>query len=152
YTTPVIVFISATILAVIMSPEPTIGAGVMVRKALLFTMGLLAANAVTTPLRARLAHSVLLAVACATSILAIGQFVRKYIHFLSTGSDDPTVLARITGTMGHWMTFSGELLLVWCAVIPMVIALSRKWMIPLGIVGAAIVLSFTRSAWLGSVA
>src|SRR5215510_5797044 len=85
YTIPVIVFVSATILAVIMSPQPTVGAGVMVRKAMLFTMGLLAANAVTTPARARLAYSVLLAVACATSILAIGQFVRKYIHFLSTG-------------------------------------------------------------------
>src|SRR5262249_43696648 len=64
----------------------------------------------------------------------------------------PTVIARITGFMGHWMTFSGELLLVWCATIPVIVTLGRKWMIPLAVVGAAVVLSFTRSAWLGSAA
>jgi O-antigen ligase len=54
--------------------------------------------------------------------------------------------------MGHWMTFSGELLLVWCAAIPALLILGRRWMVPLGIVGAAIVLSFTRSVWLGAAA
>ena len=52
----------------------------------------------------------LLGVAAATSVYALVQFAMAYRHFLSTQKleDDPTVLARITGTMGHWMTFSGE--------------------------------------------
>ena len=29
--------------------------------------------------------------------------------------------------------------------------LGRRWMVPLGIVGAAIVLSFTRGVWLGAI-
>jgi O-antigen ligase len=66
-------------------------------------------------------------------------------------TDDPTVLARITGFMGHWMTFSGEQLLVWCAAIPAMVALGRRWLFPLGMVGMALVLSFTRSVWLGAI-
>jgi O-antigen ligase len=65
--------------------------------------------------------------------------------------DDPTVLARISGFMGHWMTFSGEQLLVWCAAIPAMVALGRRWLLPLGLVGTALVLSFTRSVWLGAI-
>jgi hypothetical protein len=52
------------------------------------------------------------------------------IHvFLATQSlaDDPTVLARITGFMGHWMTFSGELMLVWCAAVPAILTLGKRW-------------------------
>jgi O-antigen ligase len=62
------------------------------------------------------------------------------------------ILARIRGFMGHWMTFSGEQLLIWCAAIPAIVILGRRWLIPLGIVGAALVLSFTRSVWLGAAA
>jgi len=50
------------------------------------------------------------------------------------------------------MTFSGEQLLVWCAAVPAIVALGRRWMIPLGLVAAALVLSFTRSVWLGALA
>jgi O-antigen ligase len=48
------------------------------------------------------------------------------------------------------MTFSGEQLLVWCAAIPAIIVLGRRSLIPLSVVGAGIVLSFTRSVWLGT--
>jgi O-antigen ligase len=153
YVVPLCAFMATTILALVMSPQPDIGMGA-VRKFVLFTMGLLAANFVSTPRRARIAHGALIAVASATSIFGLVQFAIAYGHYLSTQNlaDDPTVLARITGFMGHWMTFSDELLLVWCAAIPAVLVLGRRWMIPLGIVGAALVLSFTRSVWLGAIA
>ncbi len=151
YIVPLCVFMAATILSLATSPQPEIGMGA-VRKFVLFTMGLLAANLVTTPSRARTSLGVLLVVAAATSIRALIQFAVGYVHFLSTHSvaDDPTVLARMTGFMGHWMTFSGEQLLVWCAAVPAMLILGRRWLIPLGIVGAALVLSFTRSVWLGA--
>jgi hypothetical protein len=117
-------------------------------------MGLLAANFVSAPDRARKSHSILLSVAAVTSLYALYQFVVAYRHFQQTQdlADDPMVLARITGFMGHWITFSAEQLLVWCAAIPAILILGRRWMVPLGIVAAAIVLSFTRSVWLGAIA
>lgn len=153
YLVPLFAFMATTVLSLLMSPEPAAGAGV-VRKFVLFSMGLLAATFVTTPWRMRISHGTLLIVAALTSCYALVQFVAAYIRYLSTQNlaDDPTVLARITGLMGHWMTFSGEQLLVWCAAIPAVLILGRRWAFLLGLVGTAIVLSFTRSVWLGAAA
>src|SRR5438128_2309186 len=151
YFIPLCAFMATTTLALFMSPQPSVGMGA-VRKFVLFSMGLLAANLVTKPRRARIAHGTLLIIAAITSVVALGQFARSYAHFLSTQTDDPMLNARIRGFMGHWMTFSGEQLLVWCAAIPAILILGRRWMIPLGIVGAALVMSFTRSVWLGAAA
>src|SRR5262245_49818313 len=151
YIVPLFAFMATTVLSLAMSSEPSVGTGV-VRKFVLFAMGLLAANFVIDDERARVCYTALLGVAAITSLAAIGQFTLRYMKFQATQSltDDPTVLARITGFMGHWMTFSGEQLLIWCAAVPAVIALGRRWLAPLGIVGAALILSFTRSAWLGA--
>ena len=151
YFIPLCAFMLTTTIALLMSPETDIGASA-VRKFVLFTMGFLTANLVTTPGRALAAYRALLTVAAAASIYALIQFAIAYTRFLSTNdlAHDPMVLARITGFMGHWMTFSGELLLVWCAAIPVMLILGRRWMIPTGIVGAAIVMTFTRSVWLGA--
>jgi O-antigen ligase len=54
--------------------------------------------------------------------------------------------------MGHWMTFSGEQMIVWCAAVPALLVLGQRWLAPLALVGTAIVLSFTRSVWLGAAA
>jgi len=142
-----------TVLSLLMSSEPEIGTGV-VMKFVLFSMGVLAVNFVTSEDRARISHSTLLSVAAITGAVALGQFALAYQRFSATGAlaDDPTVLARITGFMGHWMTFSGEQLLVWCAAIPALMVLGRSWALPFSVVGAAIILSFTRSVWLGAVA
>jgi O-antigen ligase len=151
YVIPLFVFMATTVLSLAMSSDPSVGTGV-VRKFVLFAMGFLAANFVIDDERARLCYAGLLGVAAVTSLAALGQFAMRYMKFQATQSltDDPTVLARITGFMGHWMTFSGEQLLIWCAAVPAVIALGRRWLVPLGIVGSALILSFTRSAWLGA--
>ena len=153
YLVPLVVFMATTVLSLVMSPQPEIGMG-SVRKFVLFAMGLLAANFVKTQNRARISYGVLLAVSAAASILAVVQFIVAYFKFLSTHNlaDDPTVLTRITGFMGHWMTFSGEQLLVWCAATPAVLLLGRRWLVPVGLIGVALVVSFTRSVWLGATA
>ena len=116
YIIPLCAFMATTVLSLAMSPEPSIGTGV-VRKFVLFAMGFLAANFVIDDERARICYAALLGVAAITSLAALGQFAVRYMKFQATQSltDDPTVLARITGFMGHWMTFSGEQLLIWCA-------------------------------------
>src|SRR5207247_1374261 len=82
----------------------------------------------------------LLAVAALGSTVAVVQFILAYVKFLSTQNlaDDPTVLARITGFMGHWMTFSGEQLLVWCAAVPGMLILRRRWSVALAAVSASL--------------
>ena len=151
YFIPLCALLATTVLALIMSPQPVSGRAV-IYKFWLFMMGLLAANCVNTPARARKSQAILLSVAAVTSLYALFQFVIKYQHFLQSSGDDPTVNFRITGFMGHWITFSAEQLLVWCAAIPAILILGRRWMVPLGIVGTALVFSFTRSVWLGAVA
>jgi putative inorganic carbon (hco3(-)) transporter len=151
YMIPLCFFMATTVISLAMSSQPEIGTGV-VRKFVLFAMGLLATNFIINESRARICYAALLGVAAVTSTVALGQFALRYMRFQTTQSliDDPTVLARITGFMGHWMTFSGEQLLIWCAAVPAMIALGRRWLLPLGVVGTALVLSFTRSVWLGA--
>ncbi len=104
YVVPLCAFMVLTVVSLVASPQPEIGMGV-VRKFVLFSMGLLAVNFVRTPWRARISHGTLLAVAALASAVAVVQFGLAYLRFLSTQNlaDDPTVLARITGFMGHWM-------------------------------------------------
>jgi O-antigen ligase len=149
---PMCAFIVMTFASLFMSPEPAIGWAI--RKTILFAMALLAATFVTTVARARNSHAILLALATVTSAVGIFQFARNYMRFISTQrlSDDPMILARMTGFMGHWLTFSGEQLLVWCAAIPATIALGRRWSLPITAVGAALILSFTRGVWAGAAA
>jgi putative inorganic carbon (HCO3(-)) transporter len=153
YFTPLCAFMVTTAFSLAMSPEPAFGRAA-IYKFWLFSMGLLAANFINTPWRARFSHALLLTFAAATSILGLVQFARGYLHYQSTQTlaDDPMVLKRITGFMGHWITYSDEQLLVWCAAIPAIVILGRRWMIPLGLVAASLVLGFTRSVWLGAMA
>lgn len=154
WTLPVIAFITATLVSLAMSPQPELGFG-PVRKFVLFAMGILAATFVRSESRLRLTAFVLLAVAAIGSSVAIVQFIAQYLEFRVTGalSDDPTILARVTGFMGHWMTYSGEQMLVWCSAVPLAgVFRSRLYWAMLSVVGIGILLSFTRSVWLGAAA
>ncbi len=153
YMLPLAGFMATTLLSLLASTDPGLGAPA-IRKFVLFSMGLLAANFVTTSLRIKLSYGILIVVAAISATLAIGQFGLGYRQFLLTGAleDDPTVLARATGFMGHWMTYSGEQLLVWCVAVPSLVFLGLRWIAPVTIIGIGIILSFTRSVWIGAVA
>ena len=153
YFLPLAVFMAATLISLAFSPDPSVGWH-PIQKAVLFPMGLLAASFVTTEARARNAFKLLLAAAVVSGIIAIVQFGLAQAAFLSTGNiaDDPTLLNRITGPLGHWMTFSGVQLLVWCAAVPAIATLNRKWIIVISVISIAIVLSNTRGVWLGAAA
>lgn len=151
YTLPLVVFMLATVASLIASPDPSVGWH-PIQKFVIFPMGLLAATFVNTEERARIAVRLLLATATVAALLAIGQFVAKEMNYQTTGiqADDPTLVNRVTGTLSHWMTFSGVQLLVWCAAVPALIALNRKWLPAVFIVGTAIAVSNTRSVWLAA--
>jgi O-antigen ligase len=152
YTLPLIAFMVTTVLSFAMSPDRSIG-GHQLGKFVLFPMGLLAANFIRDSGRVKVTFKLLLVVAAAGSATSIVQFVLKERRFLETQAVeyDPMVLDRVKGFMGHWMTFSGGQLLVWCAALPLIVLIGRRWMIPVSMTGIAIVFSFTRGAWLGAV-
>ncbi len=151
YCLPLVAFMAATLLSLGMSVDPGVGAPA-IRKFVLFSIGILAANFVTTPGRARLSYGLLIGVAAISAALGLVQFGLGYQEFLLTGAlqDDPTVLARATGFMGHWMTFGGQQLLIWCAALPGLAVLGRAWILQQSVIGVGIVASFTRSVWIGA--
>jgi O-antigen ligase len=151
YVLPLIVFLQTTLISLAMSPEPLRG-WAPIRKFVLVAIGLLAANFVNDAARAKTAYRLLIAIASVEAMTSFVQFALKERHFLSTGAlrDDPMALDRVKGFMGHWMTFSGGQLLVWCAAIPVLVLIGRRWMIPLSFVGVALIFSYTRSAWIGA--
>ena len=153
YFLPLAVFMATTLLSLAFSPDPAAGWH-PIQKVVLFPMGLLAAAFVTNENRARNAYKLLIAAAAVSAVVAIVQFVIAQTTFLRTGAiaDDPTLLNRITGPLGHWMTFSGVQVLVWCAAVPAIAFLSRKWIVLTTLITIAIVLSNTRGAWLGAAA
>lgn len=151
YVLPLCVFMLTTFLSLAMSPDPGVG-GSPIHKFFLYPIGLLAANFVSNARRVRLTIQVLLTTAAAGAIFSLIQFAFKERRYLATKdlADDPMALDRVKGFMGHWMTFSGGQLLVWCAAIPIVVFIGRRWLVPLALVGFAILISFTRSAWAGA--
>jgi O-antigen ligase len=153
YFVPLLAYVAATFISLVASPDSTVGWH-SIQQFWLFPMGLLAANFVTNEWRARTAYRLLLIAASFGALIAVVQFGFKYFHYLGTGlqPDDPTLNQRITGSLGHWMTFSGVQLLVWCSAVPALVVLGQRWLIPLSTVGTAIVLSFTRSAWISAAA
>jgi O-antigen ligase len=153
YFIPLGAFMMTTLIALAASPDPGVGWH-PVQKFVLFPMGLLAANFVTTEWRARTCYRLLLTAGAVAALAGILQFALKYATFSQTNlqQDDPTLVNRITGTMGHWMTFSGVELLVWCAGVPAILVLSRRWVLPLTLVALALVLSHTRGVWIGAAA
>jgi putative inorganic carbon (HCO3(-)) transporter len=87
------------------------------------------------------------------------QFARKYQAAQAAHENFylAYVAARITGFMGHWMTFSGQmmmaLLLIGAAVFFSDDRRWRGWLVAAGVlITAALLAAFTRSMWLGALA
>lgn len=100
-------------------------------------------------------------VASASALLAMGQFLWKYLAAKQAGIDfySAYVGARITGFMSHWMTFSGQEMLV--ALVLTALLFFGPWrsrrMAMLGwaalaLLLASIVLGNTRGVWIATAA
>ena len=96
----------------------------------------------------------------AASLAALVQFGKKWFDAREAGEPFLTAYTpdRITGFFSHWMTFSQALLII-CLMGAAFLLFSRSarqarglWTAVVAVVGAALVLSFTRSVWLGGAA
>lgn len=83
-------------------------------------------------------------VSCAAASAAIGIFQYEILHY--------DIGRRPQGTLGHWMTYSGLLMLVFCIALARVLYSRRErtWAaLVLPALAVAIAVSFTRSAMVG---
>jgi len=153
---PLSLFLLGTVLSLVFSPEPANGLP-QLRKIFVFSILLVVFSTFRDIRNARrlvLVWGVLGAFVAARGLV---QFVEKVQKAAAEGKDFYTVYTpdRITGFMSHWMTFAGqemEVLLLLIAFLFFAPA-TRKlgswvWVLCAFLVGAAEILSETRSVWL----
>jgi putative inorganic carbon (hco3(-)) transporter len=149
-------FVAATILSVWLSSNPHQGMPA-VRKLPLFFLCFLVVRFFDQTWVKRTYYS-LFGLGSLAGLYAIGQFVEKWWHFQRTRQlvDDPTLIFRVHGFMGHWMTYSGEQVLILAALLGYLVFIPMqkmwRWGIATALISASVVLSFTRSVWLAAVA
>jgi putative inorganic carbon (HCO3(-)) transporter len=95
---------------------------------------------------------------------ALNQFYNKYEDAKEAHVDfyNAYVASRITGFMGHWMTFSGHMMMALMVIGALAFfsrskfSRDRRWLAALiaagALIGVALVLAETRSMWLGAAA
>jgi putative inorganic carbon (HCO3(-)) transporter len=142
---PLLLFMATTLVAYLLSPEPQIGSPPL-RKFVLFVIILLVANKFSRPRVIRTYHTLF-----AVGLIAAGFSICQYL-FLSRGN----VEHRLTGFMGHWMTLSGEMMLVFIGLATYFVFLNPPqkipWCIAFCVVGASLGLTLTRSVWMATLA
>ncbi|MDD5542165.1 MAG: O-antigen ligase family protein [Acidobacteriia bacterium] len=154
YWWPIQLFVAASLISLFLSKDPLAGMTV-VRKFPLYFLIFLVMRFFDWTWVKRTFFAVIF-VGCAASFVGIGQFVKKWLHYRHTGNvfDNPFMLDRIHGFVGHWMTFSGQQVLVMSAVLAFLVLFPKQrtwlWILVTGIVATSITLSFTRSIWLAT--
>jgi len=154
---PLAAFFAWTVLAIIFSGHAADG-WEGVRKFYLFLMLLAVASTVRSRADARRMVWGLAATTTLSAGWSLVQFVRKYQAAKAAGLDfrlSYTAGERITGFMSHWMTLSGEEMIVLLLILALVLFGVReraRWLLAACGVLIAISLAagYTRSMWMGT--
>lgn len=153
---PLALFMAGTIVSLIASGHVREGLP-QIRKFYVYLMLFLVTSAVRSMREIRWIAFGFAGAAAASSIWAFQQFAHKYRAAKDAHQDfyKTYVDARVTGFMGHWMTLSGELMIV-LLVLGAFVFFARDriwtpWLIAAALsIAAALGLSWTRSMWLGA--
>ena len=157
---PLGLFLAATILSMLASPSPAAGLP-QLRK--LFVFGTLLVVFSTFRGLADVRRLALWWTAGGAAAAAWGllQFFQKLWYAQRAGRSfyEFYVVERITGPMGHWMTFSGQLMIALLVTVALLLFSPwprgrRLWLwlglASAGLSAAAVVLGMTRGVWLGA--
>jgi O-antigen ligase len=140
---PLLLFMMATLIAWLRSPEPEIGLPPL-NKFWLFAILVLVANLFDRQ-RIMQAYQLLFVLGVLASLQVIGQFLIVWRISAET---------RLTGFMGHWMTLSGGLMLACVVGAGYVLFAMPKWRLlwlaGLAIMVVALSLGLTRSIWIAT--
>jgi O-antigen ligase len=151
---PLAAFGGWTLLATAFSSDPAAGLP-QVRKLLVLLTVLVICNAFRS--QSQLWHTIQAVVVAGGVAAGYGlvQFARDYWRIQREGLPfyDSYVVHQITGFMSHWMTFSGELMLILVLLASLLMfgdrSLSRPWgWSAAGMIALALLASFTRGIWL----
>ncbi len=140
---PLVLFMFATLAALIFSPEPGIGRA-QINKFWLFVIIILVVNRFDGT-RVVQAYHLLFLLGVLASMMVIAQFIVTM---------QVNVETRLTGFMGNWMTLSGELMLA--SVAGAGYALFSKprkvwlWIAGFGVMTVGLLLTLTRSVWIAT--
>ena len=151
---PLGLYLLTTLIAIGLSPEPAAGWGTA-RKLVLLLIVLLAPMALRSTDAVYRAFAVISFVGAVSALVGVWQFVFGFDPFHALHHHfpvDPSRPVRVTGFMSHWMTFSGQVLLV--SLLSIAFALfgekrqRRLWALAAALTAVGVALSLTRSAWL----
>lgn len=155
---PLVVFVALTVAALLLSPDPRAGLPqlkkfyVWLELAVLYT-------ALPVPADFRRIALWWSGLAAASGIWAFVQFFRKRSDAMAKGWDfyEQYVADRATGFMSHWMTFSAEQMMAGLLLASLLLfgAIRGRRAVALAVtalavIGASILIAWTRSVWLAS--
>jgi putative inorganic carbon (hco3(-)) transporter len=143
---PLLAFMIWTLIAIFVSSNVTLGL-TAVRKFYLLLLVVLVPSIVRGEGRFTWICRAIFAVAVVSSVWGLIQFVmnpqRDWQH-------------RISGSLSHWMTYSGLLMLVLVLLTAYAFIAGKRsctWVIPVAsIIGFVLILTLTRNAWAGTIA
>ena len=153
---PLFLFLAGTIISLVFSPDPHAGLP-QLKKFFVFLVLVAVYTSIRRVTDIRLLIFVWAALATASGLWSFAQFFRKRELALASGVDfyATYVSSRVTGFMSHWMTFGAEMMITLLMIAAILFfAPQKKYVYPLLIagliIGAALVISLTRSVWLGA--
>lgn len=155
---PLALFIAGTIVSLLLSGDPA-GGLPQIRKFFVFVTLLVVYSAFRELADVRRLVLCWAGAAAVVSARGLVQFVEKYreAQFAGRNFYEYYVGERITGFMSHWMTFGGQLMIVFVLLAAFLFfspSARRKllWfgLLCFALVAASILLGFTRSIWLAT--
>lgn len=153
---PLALFMLGTLISMLLAEDPTSGRP-QLRKFFVFFMLLVLYSAFTKLSQIKFLVMAWAALGTLSAVKGLIQFAQKYQEAAFAGKNfyEYYVVERITGFMSHWMTFSGQLLIILLMLGAFLLFSPsvQRWCLWLGfscalLISTAIVLGFTRSIWL----
>ncbi len=157
---PLAVFLGGTLVSLAFSPDVYAGLP-QVRKFFVFLMLLTVFSCLRDLAVLRRLFLCWAAAGALVSVRGLVQFGSKMEEARTAGQNfyEYYVAERITGFMSHWMTFSGQQMFVLLMLASFLFFAPRArsrmlwfWLLCSGILGAGLLLGFTRSIWLATAA
>lgn len=156
---PLAVFLGLTVLSLLASEDPLAGR-TQIRKFYVYLILLVIYSCFRHTGAAVRLLKVCIGVGTLSALKGLVQFHQKMQQARIAGHPfyQYYVADRITGFMSHWMTFAGEMMIVFLVLAAFLLFSQRPlrapvaWIAAGGIVAAALALGWTRSVWLATAA